>query len=225
MAGRQPGRAEAPVPGTLAGHGPDAGAPLAAQLLLTELHQVKMLADPMRVRVLEILLRAAATPKQVALALGERPSRLYHHVAALERAGLVRLVATRPVRGAVEKYYRPVARQFVVDRALFAPARGGRQSAALGAVEAMAADILTTAAAEVRRGLAEGTLPLEDPTRVEVARVPVRATATQAAALMAQLRALLAAAAVEDDSPGAGEYRLTVAFYPLGPAAPDAEHG
>src|SRR5512132_2873441 len=156
MAARRPGRAR-PAAASAAGRrrtrradGPSetlpAGvdAPLARRLLLSELRQVKMLADPLRVRVLEVLLRGAATPKQVAHELGERPSRLYHHVAALERAGLVRLVATRPVRGAVEKYYRPVARQFVVDRSLFAPERGGRRSAAAGPVEALSVDILTT---------------------------------------------------------------------------------
>jgi DNA-binding transcriptional ArsR family regulator len=173
-------------------------------------------------RIIEVLRREAATPKQVALALGERPSRLYHHVAALERAGLVRIVGTRPVRGAVEKYYQPVARQFVVDRALFAPARGGRRSAALGAVEAMTADILGTAMAEVRDGLLAGTLPLEDPARVEIARVPVRAGDARIVALMAAARDLVRAAAAADGADaGAQEYRLTVAFYPLaaGPAA------
>ena len=175
-----------------------------------------MLTDPLRVRILEVLLRGAATPKQVAHVLGERPSRLYHHVAALERAGLVRLVATRPVRGAVEKYYRPVAQQFVVDRSLFAPERGGRRSAAVGAVEAMSVDILAAAADEVRREIATGALPLEDPRRVELARVPIRTTKARAAVLMRRIRKLLAEAVAASDGPGDQEYRLTVAFYPVG---------
>jgi DNA-binding transcriptional ArsR family regulator len=203
---------------------PDAGE-IAPRLVLAELQQVRTLADPLRMRIVEVLRREAATAKQVALALGERPSRLYHHVAALERAGLVRVVGTRPVRGAVEKYYRPVARQFVVDRALFAPARGGRRSAALGAVEAMTADILGTAMAEVRDGLLAGTLPLEDADRVEIARVPVRAGDARIVALMGALRDLVRDAAAADGTASdadAQEYRLTVAFYPLAarPAAP-----
>jgi len=46
-----------------------------------------------------------------AQALGEAPTRLYHHVAALERAGLVRLRERRPNRGTVEKYFEAVGKR------------------------------------------------------------------------------------------------------------------
>ena len=59
--------------------------------------------------------------KQLANELGEPPTRLYHHVSALESAGLIALVETRPNRGTVEKYYRAMARRYQVDRRLLAP--------------------------------------------------------------------------------------------------------
>ena len=86
---------------------------------LTDLEQLKVLADPLRVRILETLGPGEFTTKQVAEQLGEKPTRLYHHVEALERVGLIRLRRTQQVRGTVEKYYIAVARAFRADPALF----------------------------------------------------------------------------------------------------------
>ncbi|MCL4559467.1 MAG: helix-turn-helix domain-containing protein [Chloroflexi bacterium] len=88
-------------------------------LLLTNLDQVKALADPLRLRILEILAGQPQTTKQVARQLGEKPTRLYHHVELLEDVGLVRLVETRPNRGTIEKYYQSVAASFILDYRLF----------------------------------------------------------------------------------------------------------
>ena len=91
---------------------------------LQKLEQVKALTDPLRQRILQALCQEPLTTKKVAQQLGEKPTRLYHHVAALERAGLVQIVETRQKRGTVEKYYRAVARKFVVDKKLFELAPG-----------------------------------------------------------------------------------------------------
>jgi len=48
---------------------------------------------------------------QVAAQLGEPPTRLYHHVNALERAGVLKLVDTRQVRGTTEKYFELASKQ------------------------------------------------------------------------------------------------------------------
>jgi DNA-binding transcriptional ArsR family regulator len=81
---------------------------------LTNLEQMKVLADPLRIRMLE-LFGEERTTKQVAEMLGQPPTRLYHHVAALERMGLVRLTRTQQRRGALEKYFLAVARAFTAD--------------------------------------------------------------------------------------------------------------
>ena len=74
------------------------------------LEQVRALSHPLRLRLLELFAERPRTAKQAAEALGEAPTRLYHHVAALERAGLVRLRETRQIRGATEKYFEAVTR-------------------------------------------------------------------------------------------------------------------
>ena len=96
-----------------------AGLPPAEIHTLDSLDQLRILADPLRVRILESFCRGTFTTKQVAQQLGEKPTRLYHHVEALERVGLVRLSGTRQNRGTVEKYYTAIARAFRADSSLF----------------------------------------------------------------------------------------------------------
>ena len=72
-------------------------------MILTELDQIKVLADPLRIRILEELGQERTT-KQVADLIGEKPTKLYHHVEALERVGLIQLTRTRQNRGTLEKY-------------------------------------------------------------------------------------------------------------------------
>ena len=54
------------------------------------------------------------TVTQLAEVLGIPPNKVHYHVRELERVGLVRLVETREKGGILEKYYRPVARNFKV---------------------------------------------------------------------------------------------------------------
>lgn len=91
--------------------------------VLSDLAQVKILADPLRVRILEALCAEELTTKQVADRLDEKPTKLYHHVEAMERVGLIRLTRTRQNRGTLEKYYRAVARTFQADAGLFSESR------------------------------------------------------------------------------------------------------
>lgn len=69
------------------------------------LDQLRALAHPLRLRMLELFAEGPRTTKQVAQQLGEPPTKLYHHANALERAGLLRLSKTRQNRGAIEKWY------------------------------------------------------------------------------------------------------------------------
>lgn len=69
------------------------------------LDQLRALAHPLRLRMMELFAEGPRTTKQVAQQLGEPPTKLYHHVNALERAGLLKLSKTRQNRGAIEKWY------------------------------------------------------------------------------------------------------------------------
>jgi DNA-binding transcriptional ArsR family regulator len=76
--------------------------------------QLKAFTDPLRLRVLEILKRRAATNQQIADELNQPPARVLHHVRVLADLELIRLVDTQIKGGNVEKYYRAVARGFTL---------------------------------------------------------------------------------------------------------------
>lgn len=77
--------------------------------------QMKALADPIRHRILGIILSRPATAKQVADRLKMPPGTIGHHLQVLEAAGLAKVVARRLVRGIVAKYYTRTARIFLYN--------------------------------------------------------------------------------------------------------------
>jgi DNA-binding transcriptional ArsR family regulator len=120
---------------------PPPSPPADARKSLDHLEQVRILAHPLRLRLLELFAEAPRTTKQAADRLSLPPTRLYHHVAALERVGLVRVRETRRNRGTIEKHYEAVARSFEMDPTRFARGRGkaARAAAARLASEGMSA--------------------------------------------------------------------------------------
>ena len=180
--------------------------------LLSDLEQVRVFLDPLRQRIVEALGAGPATAKQVAAALGERPSRIYHHVQTLVGAGLIRVVERRRKRGTVERYLAPVAKVFVVDRRLFAGA-----SDAAGVVQHAMVEMLHREGAELERGIAAGAVPLHDADRVELARLPLRLTDRQAVTLMRKLRRLLREAVAASGGRGTERYHLLLGLYPVAP--------
>jgi DNA-binding transcriptional ArsR family regulator len=98
----------------------------------TGLEQVRALAHPLRLRLMELFSQSPRTAKQAAEVLGEPPTRLYHHVAALEKAGLIRLRETRQNRGTTEKYYEATTRRHVVGREALRDKDGRRDLATMG---------------------------------------------------------------------------------------------
>lgn len=67
-------------------------------------------AHPLRCRCLTILADRVASPAEIARELRLEVSNVGYHVGALAQAGLIEEVGQRPVRGAVEHFYRAVVR-------------------------------------------------------------------------------------------------------------------
>lgn len=194
--------------------GPPGGRPPEKEVHLASLEQLKVLADPRRIRILELLGDEERTTKQVAEILGEPPTRLYHHVAALERVGLIRLARTRPSRGAVEKYYVAVAKAFSADPKLFASRRGSQVAEVAGT---LATQFLDLTAEDLRALLAQGESPENLSEQGILSYLEVRGTPREIAAIRAKLGKLIESCATgEGESRPAGTaYRLTIAFFPL----------
>jgi DNA-binding transcriptional ArsR family regulator len=66
------------------------------------------LGHPLRVRCLALLCDEPSSPRRLSDALDENLSSVAYHMGILRDTGLIELVETRPVRGAVEHIYRPV---------------------------------------------------------------------------------------------------------------------
>jgi DNA-binding transcriptional ArsR family regulator len=123
------------------------------------LEQVRALSHPLRLKLLELFAVRPRTTKQAAEQMGESPTRLYHHVAALERAGLIRLRETRRNRGATEKYFEPAAERFLTG----AESSGLGGKAARRDRAAMGFVVFDQARNELVSALASGTNAASDP--------------------------------------------------------------
>jgi DNA-binding transcriptional ArsR family regulator len=86
-------------------------------LLVERPDQLQALGDATRWRILGSLLDGPASIQGLARTLGVAKGTIGHHVAVLDRAGLIRVVDQHRVRGVVEKRYGRVARQFQLPKA------------------------------------------------------------------------------------------------------------
>jgi DNA-binding transcriptional ArsR family regulator len=187
---------------------------------VSDLEQVKVMADPLRMRLLEHFCKKEMTTKQVAGELGEKPTRLYHHVDALERVGLIRLTRTRQNRGTVEKYYQAVAKMFVAEPTLFSP--GDRVEASnKDAIENLTTQLLDRTTAELRdvlRFAQTSEEEMEDEPLVTFAEV--HAPPDQIEEFQEKLVAFLQEQSaehqdIEGPQEGWRRFRLSIMFFPL----------
>jgi sugar-specific transcriptional regulator TrmB len=139
---------------------------------MKSLEQVRILAHPLRLKLLEHFARCPMTTRQVAAELDVPATRLYHHVNALESVGLIRLKETRPVRGTIEKYYEAVARKMVVGANVFGEGLS---------------EVLANVMDEARRDL-EGALERKDTTPDTLKPIALRAIVHGSPAEIARLR-------------------------------------
>lgn len=72
-------------------------------------------AHPIRTRCLVVLAERVASPAEIARELGLDVSKVGYHVNGLAQANLIEEVGSRPVRGAVEHFYRAVELPCVTD--------------------------------------------------------------------------------------------------------------
>lgn len=183
--------------------------------LIDDLAKLKVLADPLRVRILEALVEEARTTKQVAQVLGEKPTKLYHHVDALEKAGFVRLEKTRQNRGTLEKYFRAVARVFRADPGIFAGA-GADDS-----WQGVAAQLFEQSAAELRK-VPDTDIDADADAEPQafIANMMVTASLREIEEIRERLQGLVdelaePAEEPEQPSPSRRPYRLVIGLYPL----------
>ncbi len=86
--------------------------------VIKDLDTLKVVADPLRNQVLEILITHPQTVGEIAEKLGLSSSKLYYHISLLEKHDLIRVSETRQVGNLIEKIYAATARSLDVDKSL-----------------------------------------------------------------------------------------------------------
>jgi DNA-binding transcriptional ArsR family regulator len=77
--------------------------------------QLRAIADPLRMTLLDLVHERAATVAELAEAVGRPKSTVAHHVSVLVEAGLIRVVRTRRVRAIDERFYGRTGRTIYVS--------------------------------------------------------------------------------------------------------------
>lgn len=185
--------------------------------IIDDLEALKVIADPLRNQILEVLINVPQTVKQVADKLGLSPSKLYYHVNLMEKHGFIEVVETRMVANMMEKYYQATANSFNVDDSLLAfQTESGKEN-----INAMLTSIMDTTRNDILRSLEARTFQLEQGAeakarRVIFSRLLSRIPESRADEFRERLDALLKEFGESDvaDDESAQMYAMTVAFYP-----------
>jgi DNA-binding transcriptional ArsR family regulator len=186
-----------------------------AELLIDDVEQLKIMADPLRLRIVEILGETPIhtwTAKEVAERLGTKQTKLYHHLGLLEEHGFIRVAETRLVSGIVEKRYAVVAQSFRVERNLLAGA--GAQDAVGKVLDA----IFEKARNEILDGARAGLIDMSagdgdaEPDRTAVKASHARLSPASVDKVMALIEELTSLDGLEEAE--GTDYGLVIAFYP-----------
>jgi len=191
----------------------DASPELPEQRSISDMASFKVMANPLRVRLLHALAHAEHSVKELAAQLGEGQTKLYRHVELMCQHGFIEVVATRTVGGIEEKRYRATARSFVLDTAALGPG----DDAKLGQVLSF---VLDTARADIKAGVRDGIIDLSrrapQPGALLIRRSQLKLTPEQAERyyrLLGEMTADVPDAAAQHD-PRARRYDIVVAFHP-----------
>jgi DNA-binding transcriptional ArsR family regulator len=191
------------------------------QYMVTNLETLKVVSDPTRLRVLELLVERSRTVKELSKLLDLAPTKLYYHINLLEQHELIRVVGTRVVSGIIEKQYRTRAHSIELDRSLLALGTDNRGAA----IDKMLQAIFDATREDVRDALKHNLMDLteEDPKKRTglTFRLIAKLTPEQSASFQEKLLALVKEYSdlndyTQDDLPeDCKPYGLTVAFYPF----------
>jgi DNA-binding transcriptional ArsR family regulator len=130
-------------------------------VVVTAPQQLRALADPLRMTLLELLLERAATVTEMAQAVDRPKSTIAYHVNLLVDADLLRVVRTQRVRAIEERYYGRIARTIYIG-VLSRPEDKQVVAAINGLAEAAAEASPAHAADELRCTLLHARIPIEE---------------------------------------------------------------
>lgn len=203
---------EAPIGATAPGQ--DDSFEPAEVYFIDDLETLRACLHPLRLAVLECLVRQPLTVAQVGERLGVRSTTLYYHVRELEKAGLIRLVRTAVESGIQTKYYRAVARFFRLAPAML---QAGGESEQVDASVELVMTTLDLTAWQLRAALAQGVFTAHPDVSL-VHRWIVRTTPERARAFKQRLQELIDEFQRLDQDDGDVRLEFTPVLFPHVPA-------
>jgi DNA-binding transcriptional ArsR family regulator len=182
-------------------------------LVIDDLETLKVISDPMRLQVLELMVLEPKTVKEVADQLQVSPNKLYYHINLLEKHGLIRVVGTQLVSGIVEKHYQVTAKDIRVADGLISVSEPEGEDQ----VRALLTTVLESTKEEFTRMLRHGSKelgPASGKTSL-IFKEMARMTAEQAKVFGQRLSDLIEEFAHTDiDEPQAHTYAVMAMLYP-----------
>jgi len=184
-----------------------------------DLETLKVVTDPLRLQMLNLLRGQPHTAKELAKALHLPQTKLYYHIDLLEKHGLIRVVATRLVSGILEKQYQATAYKLTVDRALFwmAPSAAGQYEG----LEVFLSAVLDYTHSDIMRSVRSGLIDFgkDAPAdhALDIGRIWFRLSPEQVVALQDRLKALVQEFQpphLAEAAEGTQLYEFLLAFYP-----------
>lgn len=190
---------------------------------------LRLIADPLRLRILELLRAGPKTVTELAEQLATNRTRLYYHVGLLEEHGFVTVDETRVVSGITEKRYRLTAYRLSVDKALLG--QGGNRGTTLESYLSLLFDEISGAIIDAAAsGLIDVDLTATDeigPRNLTIGRRWLRLDEAELAAFRERFAALQEeflpqsfdweASTFPEPRPGDQVYEWIVGFYPVRP--------
>jgi len=172
---------------------------------IKDLEQIRLLSDPLKLKLLQAFAESPKTTKQVAAELNESVTKLYRHVDALHDAGLLVVVEEKQKRGTVERTFRAVAQRFEADHSLFSGDAAEQWAEAVR-------ETLRVSEAEILQVLANAG---DDETQPTFMRIRGRASPAKIAELQAMLGDWLESVTEceESSAEATKEFGGLVAFY------------
>lgn len=176
---------------------------------INDLEQVRLLADPFKLSIVQAFAEGERTTGDVAEALGQPVTKLYRHVDALHEAGLLTITREQKKRGTVERHFEAVGQRFEADHSLFADESESEEDSIRDVLRAGEDEIVTAI-----RGHKD-----DNEIAPTVVRLRIKATPERLKTLQQQLEDWVESIQQEDDDGldenSAHEAGAMIAFYPI----------
>ena len=175
---------------------------------IKDLEHMRLLTDPLKLRLIQAFAEKGRTTKQVAAELDESVTKLYRHVDALHEAGLLVIEEEKQKRGTIERTFRAVAERFEADHSLFADDAGEEGAGAIR-------DMLRGAEAEILNAISNADDDSDQ--KAIVMRLRGKVSPERVDELQQSLSEWIESMqeAMDCESEDAEEFGGLIAFYPI----------